>query len=106
MCFLYHSVGAQESLNEKVTLKPCDTYDLSRVQTPADYQTLANSTEALEGIEACMLVWIKQVEQVSYLFPLASSADNLCKQFGPRLVSPDLNPDGLLEVIFQKKGAI
>ena len=65
-CFLYHSVGAQESLNEKVTLKPCDTYDLSRVQTPADYQTLANSTEALEGIEACMLVWIKQVEQVNY----------------------------------------
>ncbi|XP_053402509.1 dynein axonemal heavy chain 5-like isoform X4 [Mercenaria mercenaria] len=57
-------VGAQESLNEKVQLKPCETYDLSRVQTPADYQAIANSSEALEGIEICMGVWIKQIEQV------------------------------------------
>ncbi|XP_052816057.1 dynein axonemal heavy chain 5-like isoform X6 [Mya arenaria] len=57
-------VGAQESLNEKVQLKPCETYDLSRIQSPADYQAVANSTDALEGIEACMEVWIKQIEQV------------------------------------------
>ena len=56
--------GAQESLNEKVQLKPCETYDLSRVQTPSDYQSIANSSEALEGIESCMKVWIKQIEQV------------------------------------------
>ncbi|XP_052229952.1 dynein axonemal heavy chain 5-like isoform X5 [Dreissena polymorpha] len=57
-------VGAQESLNEKVQLKPCDTYDLSRIQTPAEYQAIANSSEALQGIEACMEIWIKQIEQV------------------------------------------
>ncbi|XP_060585698.1 dynein axonemal heavy chain 5-like, partial [Ruditapes philippinarum] len=57
-------VGAQESLNEKVELKPCETYELSKVQSPADYQAIANSSEALEGIEACMCVWIKQIEQV------------------------------------------
>ena len=66
----YHNVlnklipGAQESLHEKVQLKPCETYELSRIQTPADHQAIANSTEALEGIEACMEVWIKQIEQV------------------------------------------
>ena len=59
-----HLSGAQESLNEKVQLKPCETYELSKVQTPADYQAIANSSEALEGIEACMCVWIKQIEQV------------------------------------------
>ena len=59
-----YPTGAQESLNEKVQLKPCETYELSRVQTPADYQAIANSSEALEGIEACMEVWIKQIEQV------------------------------------------
>ena len=56
--------GAQESLEEKVTLKPCDTYDLSKIQTPADYQAVANSSEALEGIENTMNVWLKQLEQV------------------------------------------
>ena len=56
--------GAQESLEEKVTLKPCETYDLSKIQTPADYQAVANSSEALEGIENCMNVWLKQLEQV------------------------------------------
>ena len=51
-------------MNEKVQLKPCETYELSRVQSPADYQAIANSSDALEGIEACMEVWIKQIEQV------------------------------------------
>lgn len=51
-------------MEEKVTLKPCETYDLSKIQTPADYQAVANSSEALEGIENCMNVWLKQLEQV------------------------------------------
>ncbi|XP_033755107.1 LOW QUALITY PROTEIN: dynein heavy chain 5, axonemal-like [Pecten maximus] len=57
-------VGAQESLGQKVTLKPCETYDLSKIQTPADYQAVANSSDSLEGIENCMMVWLKQLEQV------------------------------------------
>ncbi|CAC5424902.1 unnamed protein product [Mytilus coruscus] len=57
-------VGAQESLEEKVQLKPCETYELSKINTPADYQAVANSSEALEGIEQCMGVWLKQLEQV------------------------------------------
>lgn len=47
-----------------MTLKPCETYELSKINTPADYQAVANSSEALEGIEQCMGVWLKQLEQV------------------------------------------
>lgn len=47
-----------------MTLKPCETYELSKINTPADYQAVANSSDALEGIEQCMGVWLKQLEQV------------------------------------------
>ncbi|KAK7114139.1 dynein axonemal heavy chain 5-like isoform X2 [Littorina saxatilis] len=57
-------VGAQESLGDKETLKPCEGYDLTRVHTPQDFQAVANSTESLEKIEDCMRSWIKQIEQV------------------------------------------
>ncbi|KAL5021558.1 hypothetical protein ScPMuIL_000713 [Solemya velum] len=57
-------VGAKESLQEKVTLKPCTTYDLSKINSPSDYMSLANSSDGLEAIEDCMQVWIKQIEQV------------------------------------------
>ncbi|XP_025115342.1 dynein heavy chain 5, axonemal-like isoform X3 [Pomacea canaliculata] len=56
--------GAQESLSDKETLKPCEGFDLSKVQTPHDYQTAANSSETLEKIEECMRSWSKQIEQV------------------------------------------
>uniref|UniRef100_A0A8C2XN80 Dynein axonemal heavy chain 5 n=1 Tax=Cyclopterus lumpus TaxID=8103 RepID=A0A8C2XN80_CYCLU len=56
--------GAQESLQEKVTLKECDTFDLRVLKGPSDYMAAANSTETTEKIEACMKVWIKQIEQV------------------------------------------
>jgi hypothetical protein len=58
------SPGAQESLEEKVSLKPCDTYDLSKIQTPSDCITVANGTESLGHIEDCIHIWIKQIEQV------------------------------------------
>ncbi|KAG9276172.1 dynein heavy chain 5, axonemal [Astyanax mexicanus] len=73
--------GAQESLEEKVNLKECDTFDLKTLKSPSDYTAVANSPEALEKIEAYMRVWIKQIEQV-----LAES-DQLRKEgddLGPR----------------------
>ena len=57
-------LGAQESLDEKVVLKPCETYDLSTIKNPSDHMAVANSTEGLQAIEDCILVWIKQIEQV------------------------------------------
>uniref|UniRef100_A0A3Q3KDZ6 AAA+ ATPase domain-containing protein n=1 Tax=Monopterus albus TaxID=43700 RepID=A0A3Q3KDZ6_MONAL len=73
--------GAQESLQEKVTLKECDTLDLRVLKGPSDYMAAANSTETIEKIEACMKVWIKQIEQVlAESDQLRKEADDL----GPR----------------------
>ncbi|XP_029359358.1 dynein heavy chain 5, axonemal isoform X2 [Echeneis naucrates] len=73
--------GAQESLQEKVTLKECDTLDLSVLKGPSDYMAAAGSTETTEKIEACMKVWIKQIEQVlAESDQLRKEADDL----GPR----------------------
>ncbi|XP_062848702.1 dynein axonemal heavy chain 5 [Trichomycterus rosablanca] len=73
--------GAQESLEEKVNLKECDTFDLKTLRGPSDYTAMANSTEALEKIESCMKVWIKQIEQVlAESDQLRKEADDL----GPR----------------------
>ncbi|KAM6935220.1 dynein axonemal heavy chain 5 isoform 1-T1 [Lycodopsis pacificus] len=71
--------GAQESLQEKVTLKECDTFDLRVLKGPSDYMAAANSTETTEKIEACMKVWIKQIEQVlAESDQLRKEADDLC----------------------------
>ncbi|XP_071325116.1 dynein axonemal heavy chain 5 isoform X1 [Trachinotus anak] len=73
--------GAQESLQEKVTLKECDTFDLRVLKGPSDYLAAASSTETTEKIEACMKVWIKQIEQVlAESDQLRKEADDL----GPR----------------------
>ncbi|XP_014864164.1 PREDICTED: dynein heavy chain 5, axonemal [Poecilia mexicana] len=73
--------SAQESLQEKVTLKECDTFDLRVLKSPADYMAAANSAEATEKIEACVKVWIKQIEQVlAESNQLRKEADDL----GPR----------------------
>ncbi|XP_014347801.2 dynein axonemal heavy chain 5 [Latimeria chalumnae] len=73
--------GAQESLMEKVSLKECETYDLKTLKVPSDYIAVASSTEALEKIEACMKMWIKQIEQVlAESDQLRKEADDL----GPR----------------------
>ncbi|XP_034144998.1 dynein heavy chain 5, axonemal isoform X2 [Esox lucius] len=73
--------GAQESLQEKVNLKECDTFDLKTLRGPSDYMAVANSTDATEKIEACMKVWIKQIEQVlAESDQLRKEADDL----GPR----------------------
>uniref|UniRef100_A0A8C7IHK7 Dynein axonemal heavy chain 5 n=1 Tax=Oncorhynchus kisutch TaxID=8019 RepID=A0A8C7IHK7_ONCKI len=73
--------GAQESLQEKVNLKVCDEFDLKTLKGPSDYIAVANSAEATEKIEACMKVWIKQIEQVlAESDQLRKEADDL----GPR----------------------
>uniref|UniRef100_A0AAQ5ZR96 AAA+ ATPase domain-containing protein n=1 Tax=Amphiprion ocellaris TaxID=80972 RepID=A0AAQ5ZR96_AMPOC len=65
----------------QVTLKECDTFDLRVLKGPSDYVAAANSTETIEKIEACMKVWIKQIEQVlAESDQLRKEADDL----GPR----------------------
>ncbi|XP_075868615.1 dynein axonemal heavy chain 5 isoform X3 [Nelusetta ayraudi] len=73
--------GAQESLQERVTFKECDTFDLRVLKGPSDYVAAANSSETTEKVEACMKVWIKQIEQVlAESDQLRKEADDL----GPR----------------------
>ncbi|XP_030605476.1 dynein heavy chain 5, axonemal-like [Archocentrus centrarchus] len=73
--------GAQESLQERVTLKECDTFDLRLLRGPSDYVSAASSTETVEKMKACMKVWIKQLEQVlAESDQLRKEADDL----GPR----------------------
>uniref|UniRef100_A0A8C7CXQ0 Dynein axonemal heavy chain 5 n=1 Tax=Oncorhynchus kisutch TaxID=8019 RepID=A0A8C7CXQ0_ONCKI len=59
----------------------CDEFDLKTLKGPSDFIAVANSTEATEKIEACMKVWIKQIEQVlAESDQLRKEADDL----GPR----------------------
>ena len=48
----------------QVTLKECDSLDLRAMKTPADYMAAAHSTETTDKMEACMKVWIEQIELV------------------------------------------
>ena len=58
--------GAQDSLEEAVTLEECVSIDLSKFYSPSTYSIATNSMEMLEAIEAQALVWIKQIEQVMH----------------------------------------
>lgn len=52
-------------LISQVTLKECDNFDLKTLKGPSDYTAVANNSEAVEKLEACMKIWIKQMEQVT-----------------------------------------
>ncbi len=57
--------GAQESINERILLKPCDKIDLTQLQNASDYISIASNNENLLLIEETMRIWIKQMEQVN-----------------------------------------
>ena len=59
----------------QVNLKECDAFDLRILKGPSDYVAVANNTEALEKIEACMKVWIKQIEQKTHASPTTTQGD-------------------------------
>jgi hypothetical protein len=56
--------NAQESINERILLKPCDQIDLTQVQNTSDYISIASNNENLVFIEETMKTWIRQMEQV------------------------------------------
>jgi dynein heavy chain len=57
-------IAAQDSLDDTVVLKECETLDLNEITTPTDYINAANSSDALPKIEELIGVWMKQIEQV------------------------------------------
>ena len=64
-------IAAQDSLDDTVVLKECETFDLSQISTPTDYINAANSSDVLPKIEDLIAIWMKQIEQV-LLFLLLS----------------------------------
>jgi hypothetical protein len=61
-------LGAQESLDDKIVLKPCEKLDLTKLRSQHDYLAAANSTETMQAIEESMNTWIKQIEQVQLFY--------------------------------------
>lgn len=73
--------AAQESINEKVILRPCDKYDLSAVTSPSEYHTALSSPEMMPAIEETFRDWLKQIELViAESEQIRREADNI----GPR----------------------
>jgi hypothetical protein len=58
--------SAQDSINERILLKPCDRIDLTQIQSASDYILIASNSESLVLIEETMKTWIRQMEQVKY----------------------------------------
>ena len=56
--------SAQESINERILLKPCDKIDLTQLQHAGDYISVASNNEHLASVEDTMKTWIKQMEKV------------------------------------------
>ena|SRR6218665_458 len=56
--------GAQDSIEDKTILAPCETFDTSVLRNPHDYVVAANSSETVQQMEACMAIWIRQIEKV------------------------------------------
>lgn len=56
--------NAQESINERILLKPCEKLDLTQIQNTSDYVSMASNNENLGSIEETMKTWIRQMEQV------------------------------------------
>ena len=56
--------SAQESINERILLQPCNRIDLSQIQNTSDYISIASNNENLVVIEETMKTWIRQMEEV------------------------------------------
>ena len=63
--------GAQDSLEDAVTLEECELIDLSKFHSPSTYTIATSSSEIVEAVEKQALIWIKQIEQVQCGFFLS-----------------------------------
>ena len=56
--------SAQESIDERIFLKPPERLDLNQLQNLSDYVSMAANSETLLIVEETMKTWIRQMEQV------------------------------------------
>ena len=56
--------NAQESLDDRIRLKPCERIHLEQLQNSADYLAMASNSENLQAMEETLKIWIQQMEKV------------------------------------------
>ena len=63
--FVHILAGAEASLADVVSLRPCEEVDLALISTPSDYLRAAANPEMVEQLERCLVMWCKDLEQVN-----------------------------------------
>lgn len=58
-------LGARISIEGTVKLKKIDNVDFSKLQTFEDVTAAANNSETVRQLEDVLMIWYKQIEQVS-----------------------------------------
>lgn len=56
--------NAQESLDDRIRLKPCERIHLEQLQNSADYLSMASNSENLQAMEETLKIWVQQMEKV------------------------------------------
>ena len=56
--------ASQDSMNDQLSLLPCERLDCSVLHSLHDYKEVAGNHDTLQAVELCVSVWIKQIRQV------------------------------------------
>lgn len=65
--YLFFLLGARISIEGIVKLKKIDNIDFSKLQTFEEVTVAANNSETVRQLEDVLMIWYKQIEQVSGL---------------------------------------
>ena len=64
---IFSLLGARISIEGTVKLKKIDNVDFSKLHTFEDVTLAASNSETVRQLEDVLMVWYKQLEQVSWL---------------------------------------
>ena len=64
---IFSLLGARISIEGTVKLKKIDNVDFSKLHTFEDVTLAASNSETVRQLEDVLMVWYKQIEQVSWL---------------------------------------
>lgn len=64
---IFSLLGARISIEGTVKLKKIDSVDFSKLHTFEDVTLAASNSETVRQLEDVLMIWYKQIEQVSWL---------------------------------------
>lgn len=64
---IFSLLGARISIEGTVKLKKIDNVDFSKLHTFEDVTLAASNSETVRQLEDVLMIWYKQIEQVSWL---------------------------------------